>query len=91
MDMDSRTNKVFVQRSGEIEYGVEVPGEKDEPYTGPFTTEATDYDIWPDNPDFALCLEFTPPGFDRGEFSVFWLLLLAFQVQDNYVQLSSSF
>ncbi|KAL5320684.1 hypothetical protein ACEPPN_011494 [Leptodophora sp. 'Broadleaf-Isolate-01'] len=54
----SESNVVFVQQSGEVEYGTEVPVEFFKPYTGNFST--VDFTHWPDL-ETIYALDFTPP------------------------------
>lgn len=67
-DSGSESNVVFVQQSGEVEYGPEVPVEFFKPYAGNFTT--VDFTHWPDL-ETINALDFTPPEFVLGKSSHF--------------------
>lgn len=64
---------MFVQASGEIEYGLEIPVEYFKPYTGNFSI--VDFTHWPDLKTVES-LAFTPPGFILGKIFRFWFLNL---------------
>jgi len=62
--LKSQSNAVFVQQSGEVEYGAEIPVEFFKPYTGNFTT--VDFTHWPDL-ETIHALDFTPPELILGK------------------------
>ncbi|KAH7364465.1 hypothetical protein BKA65DRAFT_491418 [Rhexocercosporidium sp. MPI-PUGE-AT-0058] len=62
---ENKSNLVFVQQSGEVEYGAELPIEFFKPYTGNFST--VDFKHWPDL-ETIHALVFTPPELIVGMF-----------------------
>ncbi|KAK0118905.1 hypothetical protein ONS96_011982 [Cadophora gregata f. sp. sojae] len=63
--LGNQNNFVFVQQSGEVEYGAEIPVEFFAPYMGNFTT--VDFTHWPDL-ETIHALDFTPPELVLGMF-----------------------
>ncbi|KAH7417053.1 hypothetical protein BKA64DRAFT_656842 [Cadophora sp. MPI-SDFR-AT-0126] len=65
LKLGDQRNVVFVQQSGEVEFGAEIPVEFFKPYTRNFTT--VDFTHWPDL-ETIHALDFTPPELILGMF-----------------------